>query len=133
MTRENQQRGDGNMAEMPLKACPGSPNCVCSCDTAERHAIAPLAVPAGVEEPISALAGLVQTLPRVDIVEQSERYLHATFKSRIFRFTDDVEFYYDGSVVHVRSESRLGYSDFGVNRKRIEDIRERFEQVFAQD
>lgn len=133
MSKTAQQHAANGQQETPLSACPGSPNCVCSCDVRERHAIAPLTVPVGVEDPISALSGLIQAMPRVAIIDQNERYLRATFKSRIFRFTDDVEFYFDGSVVQVRSESRLGYSDFGANRQRVEHIREHFEPAAESD
>ena len=116
-----------NNTGSPLSPCPGDPNCVCSCDTREQHAIEPLTIPEESQAPIAELSQLIQTMPRVEIVKQSEDYLHATFTSLIFRFTDDVEFYRDGSVIQVRSESRIGYSDFGVNRDRIESIRALFQ------
>ena len=56
-------------------------------------------------------------------------YIRAEFRSRIFQFVDDVEFLFEnqGNVIHVKSASRTGYSDFGVNRKRVEKIRAAFE------
>jgi uncharacterized protein (DUF1499 family) len=62
----------------------------------------------------------------VKIVEESGGYMHAEATSRVFRFVDDVEFLMrpDGQLVDVRSASRVGYSDFGVNRRRIERIRQ---------
>ena len=72
--------------------------------------------------------GLEQVLVGLDeanIVESSDGYLYAQFTSRIMRYVDDVEFLEDPSegVTHVRSASRLGYSDLGANRSRIENIR----------
>ncbi len=57
-----------------------------------------------------------------------DRYLWATFRSRVFRFVDDLELRLDeaGGVIHVRSAARLGYADFGVNRKRVVALRNRF-------
>jgi uncharacterized protein (DUF1499 family) len=57
--------------------------------------------------------------------EQTDDYIHALSKSRIFKFVDDVEFYLppNESVIHLRSASRVGESDLGVNRRRVEQIR----------
>jgi uncharacterized protein (DUF1499 family) len=64
-------------------------------------------------------------MPRTVVVTKTDQYLHAEVTSRIYRFVDDVEFYVDkqAGVIHCRSASRVGYSDFGVNRARIEQIR----------
>jgi uncharacterized protein (DUF1499 family) len=71
------------------------------------------------------LTVIVQTFPRTSVITVSDSYLHAEFTSLIFRFVDDVEFVIDNDakVIHVRSASRLGTSDLGVNRKRVEEIR----------
>ena len=70
---------------------------------------------------------LLKTEKRVVLVTVEPAYTHATFTSRLFRFVDDVEFYFpDEPVLHVRSASRVGYSDLGADRRRIEDIRNRF-------
>jgi uncharacterized protein (DUF1499 family) len=73
-----------------------------------------------------ALSGMKRTT----IVAEKEDYLHAEAKSLIFRFVDDVEFYFpvDQNIIHVRSASRVGQSDMGVNRKRVEEIRWRFDK-----
>lgn len=67
-------------------------------------------------------------MPRTRIRRDEAAYLHAEFRSLIFRFVDDVEFLLDADagVIHVRSASRLGYSDLGVNRRRVEAIRQAF-------
>lgn len=76
------------------------------------------------------LLGVLNSFNRVRIVEIEEDYIHAEFVSFIFRFVDDVEFYFDNAkkLIQVRSASRTGYSDLGVNRRRIEEIRKQFDQ-----
>ena len=73
---------------------------------------------------------ILQSLDRVKVVKETPDYIHAVFSSKVFRFKDDVEFYFDESsrLVHFRSASRVGYSDWGVNRKRMEDIEVRYQK-----
>jgi uncharacterized protein (DUF1499 family) len=102
-----------------LTPCPDSPNCVSSFATDETHAIEPLA---------ASLADVERVLLEFDdtnIVSSEGDYLYAEFTTRIMGYVDDVEFLYDrnNGVTHVRSASRLGYSDLGANRNRIERIR----------
>lgn len=103
-----------------LAACPGTPNCVNSQSTDGKEKIEPLP---GVE--IAEIKGVVEGMERTTIIEETDSYLYAEFKSKLMGFVDDVEFYKDAAanVVHVRSASRLGQSDAGVNRKRVEEIR----------
>ena len=110
-----------------LAPCPNSPNCVNSQETG-RSAVAPLAFSDSVPSAFARLQRIVASLPRTRVVEATDSYLHAEVKSRIFGFVDDIEFLIDplASQVHVRSASRVGYSDFGVNRARVEAIRVRF-------
>lgn len=112
-----------------LAACPSSPNCVSSQapqSDAEHH-IAPLDC-SGVDNPMARLRTIVSTLERTTIVTESEDYLYAEFKTALMGFVDDVEFFLDraSNLIQVRSASRLGQSDLGVNRKRIEAIRAQF-------
>jgi hypothetical protein len=66
--------------------------------------------------------------------DQTDDYLHVEFKSKLMGFVDDVEFYFpDSAVIHMRSASRVGYSDFGVNRRRLEKIRKRFQNRLSKD
>ncbi len=108
-----------------LAPCPERPNCVSSQTTSERHRIDPLPLTGGPEDAIGRLARVVQSMPRARVVARSANYLHAAFASRLLGFVDDVEFLVDEAegVVHVRSASRLGYSDLGKNRERVEAIR----------
>ncbi|MEC4893076.1 MAG: DUF1499 domain-containing protein [Oscillatoria sp. PMC 1051.18] len=103
-----------------LAACPNSPNCVNSQSSDKEHQIEPLPY---IE--IATIKQIVEGMERTNIIEVTDTYLYAEFTSQLMGFVDDVEFYRDDSakVVHVRSASRLGKSDLGVNRKRIEAIR----------
>ncbi|OPY05474.1 MAG: hypothetical protein A4E66_02435 [Syntrophus sp. PtaB.Bin001] len=112
-----------------LRACPGTPNCVSSEDPNVSARIAPLAFQG---PPETAWKNLKEAVRDLDgsIQEEQGNYLRATFTSRIFHFVDDVEFRMVAAekLIHVRSASRVGHSDLGVNRKRVERLR----AVFAQ-
>ncbi len=111
-----------------LAACPGSPNCVSSQATDAGHAIAPIAVSGDPSTAVARLKSVIESMPRTEVIEAKPDYLRAEFTSQLLGFVDDVELYYDGKAIQVRSASRLGYSDLGVNRKRIEEIRQKFAQ-----
>ena len=107
-----------------------SPNCVSSqADPADReHYIAPIKFTGSPVDAVAALRKIVDGTERTFVVKHDANYLYAEFKSKLMGFVDDVEFFAvakDG-VIHVRSASRLGRRDFGVNRERVESIRERF-------
>jgi uncharacterized protein (DUF1499 family) len=108
-----------------LASCPNSPNCVSSQSLDDLHKIAPLTYNSTREKALSDLKSVIQSLPKTKIISESTDYLYAEFTSALMGFVDDVEFYFDpsGNIIHVRSASRLGQSDLGVNRKRIEAIR----------
>jgi uncharacterized protein (DUF1499 family) len=102
-----------------LAPCKRSPNCVSSqADPADHeHYVAPIL------GSIAAARSAVDSLPRTRVIAAEENYLYAEFRTRLLRYVDDVELYFDGRVLQVRSCSRLGRRDFGVNRKRVEDLR----------
>jgi uncharacterized protein (DUF1499 family) len=109
-----------------LVACPASPNCISSQADDEKHRIAPLAFNG---DPDAAFARLKLTLEQrkdTAIIEESPGYLRVELRTTLF--VDDGEFLLDRSrsVIHVRSASRLGYSDLGKNRSRMEEIRSQF-------
>jgi len=113
--------------EGKLAPCPTSPNCVISQgDEDAEHAIAPLAYSGDSAQAIAKLTAIVKAMPRTTIIESTDSYLYAEFASQLLGFVDDVEFYLDPaeSVIQVRSASRLGQSDLGVNRQRVEAIRQ---------
>lgn len=111
-----------------LTPCPDSPNCVCSQSADETHAIEPLRYEGTKAAAKERILSVIRTMKHATIVQEREVYLHIEFASALLRFKDDVEFYFpaDSGIIHVRSASRVGYFDFGVNRRRIEDIRSRF-------
>ncbi len=112
-----------------LAACPDTPNCVSSQATDSAHAIAPLYYGANAADAMQRLRAIVSGMPRTRIVAAADDYLHVEFTSAILRFVDDVEFRVDASqrVIHVRSASRVGRYDFGVNRRRVEAVRRAFD------
>ncbi|HEX9390208.1 MAG TPA: DUF1499 domain-containing protein [Usitatibacteraceae bacterium] len=113
-----------------FKAPPWKPNCVSSTvdksDT--KHYIAPLAFSGDAASAWLKLVGTVKAQPNTAVIKEQPDYLYAEFKSAGLGFVDDVEFALDAKagVVQVRSASRLGIRDFGVNRKRIENLRAQF-------
>jgi uncharacterized protein (DUF1499 family) len=119
------------MAPLPprLAPCPSSPNCVCSEDKDSRAWVQPLAFSGDPGFAWEKAGLIVQELGgRVD--REGDNFLQAVFTSLIFRFKDDLELRLDheAKVIHIRSASRIGYSDFGVNRRRVERIRARFSE-----
>ncbi|MGB4072992.1 DUF1499 domain-containing protein [Pseudomonas sp.] len=108
-----------------LAPCPDSPNCVNSQASDARHAIAPLPLNGDAQQTQARLKALLSEEPRVNLVEEAPGYLRAEFSSKLMRFVDDVEFLIGATAVEVRSASRLGHSDFDVNRERIEHLRQR--------
>ncbi|MBD2433275.1 MULTISPECIES: DUF1499 domain-containing protein [Fischerella] len=108
-----------------LSSCPASNNCVVSQNADSKHAIDAIAYHVDRNTARETLLKVLSVVPRTEVVEQTDNYIHALSKSRIFKFVDDVEFYFppNESVIHLRSASRVGESDLGVNRRRIEQIR----------
>ncbi len=108
-----------------LSPCPETPNCVVSQNTDSTHTIPPIEYHTDLATAKETLLKVLTVVPRTEVVEQTENYIRAESKSRIFKFVDDVEFYFpnDDQVIHLRSASRVGESDLGVNRRRIEQIR----------
>ncbi len=110
-----------------LAPCPSSPNCVSSHhDPADRgHYVDPIAFDDPPGDLRRRLVKVVSAMPGATLVSEEANYLHFTFTTSWMRFVDDVELLIDpdDKTVHIRSASRLGYGDFGVNRKRVEHIR----------
>jgi uncharacterized protein (DUF1499 family) len=114
--------------------CPGSPNCVSSQAADPARRVDPLRYPQGRKtEAMRALKRILENQPRTEIVSQSGDTIQAVATSALFRFKDDLEFHCDPDhpVIHVRSASRVGYWDLGVNRKRVERIRSAFARLLA--
>ena len=111
-----------------LTDCPPSPNCVSSQARDSEHRIAPLPLQGDPANTRTRLLSLLAQTPRVAVVTQDAYYLRAEFTSQVMRFVDDVEFLIGPEAVEVRSASRLGHSDLGVNRERIEGLRQQLSQ-----
>jgi uncharacterized protein (DUF1499 family) len=107
-----------------LVACPDKPNCVSSYASDERHKMD--AWPLN-ESPADMMARLNEIFIHyeVEVVSQTTTYVHAVYHSSLFNYPDDVEFYIDAEEkkIHFRSASRVGHSDLGANRKRIQEIK----------
>jgi uncharacterized protein (DUF1499 family) len=120
-----QTRGvkDGN-----LLACPDKPNCVSTAEGPPARYVKPLIYSGKREEAIAAMVKIVQEMNNTAIREEDDGYLWVECSSTVFGFVDDLEIYFppEKPVVFIRSASRVGYSDLGVNRRRVEKIRERF-------
>lgn len=120
-----------------LSPCPATPNCVSSQATDEKHFIEPILSTGKLLEVKSHILKILNESKSAKIIETKDDYIRAEFTSKLFRFVDDVEFYFPDTkstemTIHVRSASRVGHSDFGVNRKRIEQIRSKFKVISKQ-
>ncbi len=114
-----------------LMPCPSSPNCISSHEADPSRFVEPLRYTVTRKQAWDAVLSILNESPRARVVTTHDNYIHAEFRSMIFRFVDDMEFFFDDAapLIHVRSASRIGYSDLGVNRKRVEVFRERFMQL----
>ena len=113
-----------------LAPCPETPNCVSTqADPADLlHGIEPIAYDGSLAEARTRLLGVLEDTPRITIIRSEPDYIAAEARTAFFRFVDDVDIVFDDSakLIHFRSAARLGEGDLGVNRNRIEDLRERF-------
>ena len=114
-----------------LSPCPRTPNCVSSQEKNFQQRIQPITFEGSLEVTKERLHQVINSMHGTRILTQDVLYWHVEFTTRLLRFIDDVEFYFDGtqSLIHLRSASRQGYWDLGVNRKRVETIRSRFEEL----
>jgi len=109
-----------------LAPCPGSPNCVSSQATDEQR-VEPLRYDGDAAPARARLLEVLNGMDRARVVQSTDDYVHVEFRSAVFGFVDDVEFYFSPpGIIQVRSASRTGYYDFGVNRERVETLRARF-------
>jgi uncharacterized protein (DUF1499 family) len=107
-----------------IRPCPDTPNCVSSRDPAGPRRLTLIQYQGSIEDARKRLLGIVRALPRVTVVEDAGNYLKVVVRSALFSFVDDVEFEFEDAakLIHFRSASRVGYYDFGVNRRRMETI-----------
>lgn len=112
------------LEEGTLPECPGTPNCVSSLATREGQRVPTLDVEG--DDALDRIAAALAQMPRIEVVERTAFGLRAVAKSRIFGFADDIHVVRNpaGPGYHVRAAARVGHSDFGVNRRRIERLGE---------
>ena len=113
---------DGALAPCPAETM----NCVNSRSDRPYSAIEPLRFDGTKEEAKARIKSILEAMPRTELVSEDKDYVHFTDRSAVFGFVDDVEFQFDeqARIIHFRSAARLGYGDLGVNRSRMEAIRE---------
>jgi len=118
------------IAAIALPPCPDKPNCVSTLAN-DAHKITPIHYKSARDVAMQHLLTVLKSMPRTTIVASDAQSVRAEFRTRIFRFVDDAQFVIDDAskTIHFRSASRLGYSDLGVNRKRMEEIRNAFEAL----
>lgn len=120
---------DGRLA--PPKRTPNNVNSQIGRNADAEHYIEPLRYSGDARQAWAALRQVIDGMLRAKVITSDRNYLYAEFSTKLMGFVDDAEFYLDekASVIHVRSASRLGRRDFGVNRERIESIRAKLAQT----
>jgi len=110
--------------------CPDTPNCVSSLAKHPKHRVEPFKLKKDPKTSWDLVQRAVGSLPRTKIVSADNSDIHAECRSRFFRFVDDLSLHLDVSngIVHIRSASRIGYSDLGVNRRRVQSLRIKLQQ-----
>jgi uncharacterized protein (DUF1499 family) len=115
-----------------LSPCPESPNCVQTFDPEDKgHYREPLTMEGeDLEDTRKLILKTVESMPRTEVIVNEGYYIHVTYTTPVFRFIDDVEFLIDDSagLVHYRSASRVGYSDLGVNSRRMKEFTDLYHQ-----
>lgn len=111
-----------------LLPCPNTPNCISTADQRAKYSISPLAYQGTRDQAIDQLKRIVEEIHDTKLHQQREGYLWWECNSQLFKFVDDLEMYLPAQeqLIYIRSASRFGYSDFGVNRERVEKIKQRF-------
>lgn len=111
--------------EGQLTPCPASPNCVSSQVSDPEHTIAPIEYQGDRDTARDTLLKILPRVPNTEIVVQTDDYIWMESSSKLMGFVDDGEFYFppDEKIIHLRSAARMGESDLGVNRRRLEQIR----------
>ncbi|EPW7381868.1 DUF1499 domain-containing protein [Vibrio cholerae] len=116
-------QGVDSMPDRTATPCANRPNCVSTQDERDKFNLAPFILRPGVT--IEQVERIALSLPGAVTAEKNAQYLRIECTSKVFRFVDDLELKIEQDHLWVRSESRIGYSDFGVNRRRAEELREK--------
>ncbi|MDE1210860.1 DUF1499 domain-containing protein [Vibrio aestuarianus] len=115
-------QGVTTMTDRTATPCGDKPNCVSTQDDRNAFSVSPFILKASVS--LDQIEAVALSIPRSKTASKEDNYLRIEYTSRIMRFVDDLELKIDKRRLIVRSESRIGYSDMGVNRKRVELLRE---------
>jgi uncharacterized protein (DUF1499 family) len=124
-------RGELNTTEsLSLLDCPDKPNCVSSLAKDPKYRVEPFLLKNDPKTSWDIVQKTIGSLPRTKIVSSNNTDIHAECRSMIFRFVDDLTLRLNPfkSIIHIRSASRIGYWDLGVNRRRIENLRKKLQQ-----
>ncbi|AMG29948.1 DUF1499 domain-containing protein [Grimontia hollisae] len=114
-------QGDESVTDKSRTPCGDKPNCVSTLDTRDAFRVEPFELEQGMS--LAPVLEVALGMPGTRLGTQEPGYARVECVSKILRFVDDLELRIDGNQLIVRSESRVGYSDFGVNRKRVETLR----------
>ncbi|MFX1346921.1 MAG: DUF1499 domain-containing protein [Promethearchaeota archaeon] len=108
--------------------CPKSPKCVSSQNNDKKHKMEPIKYETSLEEAKLRLISVINAFKHVKLISETDNYLYYEFRTKFWRFVDDVEFYFDDSkkIIDFRSSARFGYYDLGVNRNRMIKIKKSF-------
>ena len=104
-----------------MELCQNTPNCVSTLNRDPRHAMPPLPFIGTKDQSKTRIVEIIKSMKRSKIIRISDTDVHAQFRTRFLRFVDDVSFHFEDAaqIVHFRSASRVGYYDFGLNRRRM--------------
>jgi len=113
---------------MKFSPCPQTPNCVSTQSHSAAQRVTPLPYKGSIDAAKKRIKAVILSFPKTKLIHETQNSLHIEFRTTLFKFVDDVEVYIDNQehVIHFKSSSRLGYWDFGVNRRRIEAIKQKF-------
>ena len=130
LSATNAEAGSVTRADK-FSPCPNSPNCVSTQSTDKARFIEPLHYVGSLAVARQKIISILKNTKRMLLVKVETNYIHAEFRSLIFQFVDDAEFYFppEKTIIHVKSASRKGYYDFGANRRRVERLRAIFENL----
>ena len=118
-----------DLSTNPITDCTGGPHCVSTRTQDSDRKMMPVRFTGNIDEFQKIAVATIVSMPRSSIIRAEKNYIYAEFTSTLFRFVDDFEVYFDSQtgLVEMRSSSRIGYNDLGVNRNRVEKFRELFQ------
>ncbi len=132
---QNTPAAQGFGTAHPIAACSTSkPNCVSTLNTEDGFKASPITFTGDAASALAKLKAAIQTEPNSEVVFENAQQIDVTFKTALFGFRDDASFALNlpANQIEFRSQSRVGYSDLGVNRKRMERIRAEFARINPQ-